>query len=63
MSGRRSPTDKLQRKTVPRLRHEYVAGLPITGASEIVTVRQATGHLLRCRIAALIEWTPIQDGP
>jgi len=36
------------------------ARLPITTpASEIVTVRQATGHLLRCRISAVIEWTPI----
>lgn len=33
------------------------ARLPITAASEIVTVHQATGHLLRCRIGAVIEWT------
>jgi hypothetical protein len=39
------------------------ARLPITGASEIVTVHQATGHLLRCRISALIEWAPTQAQP
>lgn len=39
------------------------AQLPITGASEIVTVREATGHQLRCRITALIEWMPTHARP
>lgn len=26
-------------------------------ASDIVTVRQTTGHLLRCRVSALIAWS------
>lgn len=33
------------------------ARLPITHSSEIVTVHQTTGHLLRCRIGSLIEWS------
>lgn len=33
------------------------ARLPITSPSEIVTVRQTTGHLLRCRVSALIAWS------
>jgi len=33
------------------------ARLPTTQTSEAVTVHQTTGHLLRCRIGRLIEWS------